>query len=70
MAFLDELWVALQPIVSLKTGTVLGHESLIRGPIGSGWEPPDKIFAMAIAARPDIRVNTIAYHEGQNWTVL
>jgi len=47
MAFLDELWVALQPIVSLKTGTVLGHESLIRGPSGSDWETPDKIFAWA-----------------------
>ena len=47
MAFLDELWVALQPIVNLNTGSVLGHEALIRGPSGSDWETPDKIFAMA-----------------------
>ncbi|MHB1682540.1 MAG: EAL domain-containing protein [Bacilli bacterium] len=47
MAFLDELWVALQPIVNLNTGSVLGHEALIRGPSGSDWETPDKIFALA-----------------------
>ncbi len=47
MAFLDELWVALQPIVNLNTGSVLGHEALIRGPVGSDWETPDKIFAKA-----------------------
>ncbi len=47
MAFLDELWVALQPVVSLNTGSVLGHEALIRGPGGSDWETPDKIFAWA-----------------------
>ncbi len=33
--------------MSLNTGAVLGHESLIRGPTGSDWETPDKIFAKA-----------------------
>lgn len=47
MEFLDNLWVALQPIVSLKTGAVVGHESLIRGPVGSGWENPEELFALA-----------------------
>ncbi len=47
MKFLNDLWVALQPIVSLKTGAVLGHESLIRGPAGSDWETPEKVFDLA-----------------------
>ena len=44
MAFLDTLWMALQPIVDLKTGQVAGHEALVRGPAGSTWETPDQIF--------------------------
>lgn len=29
MAFLDTLWMALQPIVDLRTGQVIGHEALV-----------------------------------------
>ncbi len=36
-----------QPIVELKTGTVMGHESLIRGPVDSPLQFPDTLFAAA-----------------------
>ncbi|MHB1506424.1 MAG: sensor domain-containing phosphodiesterase [Sulfobacillus sp.] len=44
---LDQLWLALQPVVNLQTGEVLGHEGLIRGPVGSPWPTPDLLFAEA-----------------------
>lgn len=36
-----------QPIVSLKTGNVLGYEALSRGPKESGLESPEKLFDVA-----------------------
>ena len=36
-----------QPIVELKTGKVMGHESLIRGPVDSPLQFPDALFAAA-----------------------
>ena len=51
MDLLDGLWVALQPVVDLMTGCVLGHEALIRGPEGSDRETPDQLFAQADAAQ-------------------
>lgn len=43
------LWMALQPIVSLSTGYVIGHEALVRGSHGSLHEFPSQIFASASA---------------------
>ncbi len=47
MAFLKTLWMALQPIVDLRTGQVIGHEALVRGPVGSQWEAPGEIVRRA-----------------------
>ena len=47
MAFLDTLWMALQPIVDLRTGQVIGHEALVRGPAATEWPTPDGIFRTA-----------------------
>ena len=45
--FLDTLRMALQPIVDLRSGRVIGHEALVRGPAGSLWEAPDDISRIA-----------------------
>ena len=45
--FLDTLRMALQPIVDLRSGRVIGHEALVRGPAGSLWEAPDEISRIA-----------------------
>lgn len=42
--FLASLWVALQPVVNLVTGEVVGHEALVRGPRSSAWRTPQAIF--------------------------
>ena len=39
-----------QPIVDLGTGRVVAYEALARGPVGSGLESPDALFAAARAA--------------------
>ncbi len=36
-----------QPLIDLQTGTVVGYESLIRGPRGSLLETPEALFAAA-----------------------
>jgi EAL domain-containing protein (putative c-di-GMP-specific phosphodiesterase class I) len=36
-----------QPIVDLQTGDVVAYEALARGPVGSGLERPDRLFAAA-----------------------
>ncbi|MDA8192653.1 MAG: GGDEF domain-containing protein [Thermaerobacter sp.] len=43
----NALWMALQPIVSLPTGYVVGHEALVRGPADSPLATPAGIFAEA-----------------------
>ncbi|MDA8200655.1 MAG: EAL domain-containing protein [Thermaerobacter sp.] len=45
MEILQRLWVAWQPIVDLADGTLVGHEALIRGPIGSALALPADLFA-------------------------
>ncbi len=47
MGFLDTLWAAVQPIVNLRTGQVVGYEALVRGPQGSDWATPDAIWRQA-----------------------
>jgi EAL domain-containing protein (putative c-di-GMP-specific phosphodiesterase class I) len=39
-----------QPIVALENLEVIGFEALIRGPAGSGLEPPDQLFGAAAVA--------------------
>ncbi len=39
-----------QPIVDLKTGKVVAHEALSRGPVGSAFESPDFLFDYALHA--------------------
>ncbi|CAB1127749.1 protein of unknown function [Candidatus Hydrogenisulfobacillus filiaventi] len=43
------LTVALQPVVALRTGQVIGYESLLRGPAGTAWEAPGRLFQAARA---------------------
>jgi|GEM_PF-42043 len=43
----ESLSAVFQPIVSLKNGSVLGHEALIRGKPGSPLARPDALFACA-----------------------
>ena len=45
MDILQRLWVAWQPIVDLADGTLVSHEGLIRGPIGSAMALPADLFA-------------------------
>jgi EAL domain-containing protein (putative c-di-GMP-specific phosphodiesterase class I) len=40
-----------QPIVSLRDGSVLGHEALSRGPKGTEMESPDMLFSVAEAIK-------------------
>ena len=42
----DQLVAHFQPIVDLSSGSVYGHEALIRGPEGSPLEFPDALFAV------------------------
>ncbi len=46
-AFLENLWVAAQPIIELSTGDVIGYETLIRGDPASRWATPAQLFAEA-----------------------
>ncbi len=41
------LWMALQPIVDLNDGHIVGHEALVRGQPDSPWSSPREIFAAA-----------------------
>jgi EAL domain-containing protein (putative c-di-GMP-specific phosphodiesterase class I) len=44
-----ELRSVFQPIVDLETGQLFGFEALTRGPEGSEFEPPERLFAAARA---------------------
>lgn len=46
-AFLENLWVAAQPIIELSTGDIIGYETLIRGHPASPWATPAQLFAEA-----------------------
>jgi EAL domain-containing protein (putative c-di-GMP-specific phosphodiesterase class I) len=43
----ERVTTALQPILHLVTGRVLGYEALSRAPRGSGFESADALFALA-----------------------
>jgi len=44
---LDHLTAVFQPIVSLRGGSILGCEGLIRGAVGSAIQSPDQLFDSA-----------------------
>lgn len=41
------LHCVFQPIADLRSGSIFGHEALIRGPAGTEWERPDVLLALA-----------------------
>ncbi len=43
----DQLSTIFQPVVDLRHGTVLGYEALTRGPAGSVYQMPLRLFEMA-----------------------
>ncbi len=55
------LRAVFQPVVSLKSGSILGYEGLIRGPAGSPEEMPIALFSRALAASrvPHLEVRCI-----------
>ncbi len=44
---IPELWIAWQPIYNLRSGTIWGHEALIRGPEQSFFATPAELFELA-----------------------
>jgi len=43
----QSLWMALQPIVDMRSGAVVAHEALVRGAPGTWWETPAALFDWA-----------------------
>lgn len=43
----NPLWAALQPIINIHSGEIIGHEALLRGAPHTHWESPDVLFAIA-----------------------
>ncbi|MDD0810564.1 EAL domain-containing protein [Curvibacter sp. RS43] len=41
------LHCVFQPIADLRSGSIFGHEALIRGPVDSPWHRPDVLLALA-----------------------
>ena len=41
------LHCVFQPIADLRSGSIFGHEALIRGPADTEWERPDVLLALA-----------------------
>lgn len=41
------LHCVFQPIADLRSGSIFGHEALIRGPANTAWHRPDALLAMA-----------------------
>jgi diguanylate cyclase (GGDEF)-like protein len=57
-----------QPIVQLKDGQLVGHESLIRGPIGSPLHSPDALFRAARAEDIALELERACLIEGlKSW---
>jgi EAL domain-containing protein (putative c-di-GMP-specific phosphodiesterase class I) len=44
----EQISTVFQPIINLKTGDILGYESLSRGPRGTIWENPAVLFSVAL----------------------
>lgn|GEM_PF-2086427 len=44
---IQDLWIAWQPIYNLRSGTIWGHEALIRGPGDSVFRSPADLFELA-----------------------
>src|SRR4051812_1689209 len=58
-----------QPIVQLKDGKLMGHESLIRGPAGSPLQSPDALFRAARAENITLELERACLIEGlKSWT--
>ncbi len=55
-----------QPIVELKSGKVMGHESLIRGPLDSPLHFPDALFEAARSEELTLRLEHACVIEGLN----
>ncbi|HRD97850.1 MAG TPA: EAL domain-containing protein [Rubrivivax sp.] len=57
-----------QPIVQLKQGEVVGHESLIRGPSGSPLRAPDALFQAARAEDLEVELELACVRTGlRSW---
>jgi diguanylate cyclase (GGDEF)-like protein len=57
-----------QPIVQLKNGAVIGHESLIRGPVDSPLRMPDALFQAARAEDLSVELELACLREGvRSW---
>jgi diguanylate cyclase (GGDEF)-like protein len=57
-----------QPIVQLKSGAVMGHESLIRGPLDSPLRAPDALFQAARAEDLTLELEQACLREGlRSW---
>jgi diguanylate cyclase (GGDEF)-like protein len=59
-----------QPIVHLSNGAVVGHESLIRGPIDSPLRMPDALFRAAHAEGLGVELELACVREGLRSWVL
>jgi diguanylate cyclase (GGDEF)-like protein len=53
-----------QPLVELKSGAVMGHESLIRGPADSPLRAPDELFRAARAESLTLELEQACLREG------
>lgn len=57
-----------QPIAELKTGTIIGHESLIRGPLDSSLHFPDALFSAARTENLTVQLEQACLVEGlRSW---
>ncbi len=61
---LNALKAHYQPLIELKTGMVMGHESLIRGPADSPLQFPDALFGAARAEGLTVPLEKACFVEG------
>ena len=54
-----KLRAVYQPVIDIQNGPVLGYEALIRGPVGSGLESPDMLFAAAREAGLELEFDNL-----------